>query len=125
MRVSRCLPRATVATTGCPDRSVVASAGTRKSDAVSWPPDRAWSRCRAVRQTVSPSGAEPQPSWGGDETGRLERAPQRAGPVPDAEDVLAVGPFDGQPAQCSLAYGGGQCLDRGSDLAEVLGEGQQ
>ena len=59
VRVSRCLPRETVSVTTSPVRSVVASAGTRKSLRVSFRPDSARSRRRAVYRTTSPSGMIP------------------------------------------------------------------
>src|SRR5512134_3864374 len=125
MRVSRCLPRASVSTTVRPERSRVAYAGTLKSLETSTDPESAWSRCRAVRQTVSPSGTEPEPPRCRDETGCLEGVPQAAGPLAEAEDVLPVGAFHGQPAERALSHGASERLGRRGQHVGVVAEGQQ
>ena len=78
IRVSRCLPRAMVSWTIWPVRSTVASSGTRKSTPVRVVPLSAWSSDRAVRQTVSPSGTDPQPS------GAWSRSRRRPAPAATA-----------------------------------------
>src|SRR6476620_4940384 len=118
MRVSRCFPRATVPATGWPDRSSRAWAGTRKSVLVSTSPVRVSSSRRAVRQTVSPSGTEPQPAWGRDEAGLEQRLAQR---VASSEDVLAVGALDRQPAERTAAHRGGELLRGGGERLDVGG----
>ncbi len=86
-------------------------------------PASARSRDRAARQTVSPSGTEPQPLRGGDEAGVLQGLAQRCGAR--AEQLCPVGLLDRQPAERAAADGGRQRLDRRAQQLGVVGPGEQ
>ena len=111
IRVSRCLPRETVSLTVPPVRSAVANWGTRKSVRGQHLAAQRRSSRRAARQTVSPSGTgrpQPQPPRRRDEAGGVERLAQRRRAA--AEELLAVGLLDRQPAQRAAAAGLGERL---------------
>ena len=79
-------------------------------------------RPRSLRPSSS-SLAQPQPARCGVETGGLERLAQGAAFA--AEDTDAVGPFDGEPAEMTVAHREGQRVDRELERPGIVGEGQQ
>ena len=103
-----------VSTTVAPLRSAVAMPRDPEVGADERSPDSARSRRCAVRWTVSPSGTgrpQPQALRGGDESGRLQRLAQ--GRRTGAEQLLAVGLLDREPAERAAADGVGQAWAAG------------
>ena len=113
MRVSRCLPRETVSTTVPPDEvgggdgrdpEVGAHEGAARQALVRAAGRSARPRRPRARQAAR--GAQPQPARRGDEPGGVEGRAQRGGA--GAEELLAVGLLDGDPAQRAAAGGVGE-----------------